>query len=207
MVTHIRVSLATISPPKADEAVIHGVFGHGGSIDCSSHPRARVHPGEDSFYRTDKRMHFLSSQVVCNPTGQIMRLTIARGHNNDQGLFNMSEMAAWIEQKNVGPLLADLGYTSSDQVITPFGNEERWRNEGDARSMASLNLTQTRARVIVENVNSWFKSWKFAENKCHFDPEFQAMALIVCGMLTNIACRKLFAQKALSLALNQDVSN
>lgn len=52
-------------------------FGHGeeevtahGLIDCSCRQRDRVHPGQKFFYRTDKKMHFIASQVVTNFAGK-----------------------------------------------------------------------------------------------------------------------------------------
>lgn len=41
-----------------------------GVIDCTSHFRNRVHPGQRLYYRGDKHAHFLTDQVVCTLDGQ-----------------------------------------------------------------------------------------------------------------------------------------
>lgn len=184
-ISHMRVSLVDLQDQNSSENTpALGSFLSCGCVDCCTHPRARVHPGEDMYYRGDKKIHFLTSQVVTDHTGKIMRLTIARGHNNDQGLFNISKMAEWLEERQMKPLLADLGYAGRG-VIVPTGAEDILASENPTAS-ALTNKLHASQRVLVENVNSWFKNWKFASVKCHLTPEFQAMALIVCGMLTNI---------------------
>lgn len=45
-----------------DAIVLDGIVIHG-AIDCTSHYRQRVHPGQSFFYRGDKRAHFITAQV------------------------------------------------------------------------------------------------------------------------------------------------
>jgi transposase len=129
-------------------------------------------------------MHFLTSQVVVDHLGYICRMTIAPGHNNDQGMFNLTRMAEWLEQRQLGPLLADLGYRG-DHVVRPVAAEEIVLGEHHPLIHRS-NHQQAAERSLVENVNSWFKNWKFAKTRCKMSPELQAMALVVCGMLNNL---------------------
>ena len=184
-ILHLRTCLEKLQemgPVKGSSPL--GAFQTSGSVDCCTHPRARVHPGEDSYYRGDKRFHFLTSQIVADHAGSIMRVTIAKGHNNDQGLYNISQMNDWLEKRGMEPLLADLGYTGSG-IIAPIGSEAVLRSENPVAS-ARINRLHSSQRVMIENVNSWFKNWKIADVKCRLTPEMQAIALVVCGMLTNL---------------------
>lgn len=186
MVIHMRASLEGIQSPAPGSPATQGIgrFCSCGCIDCCTHERNRVHPGEDTLYRTDKACHFLTSQVVVDHTGYIMRLSIARGHHNDQAMKNMTRMAEWLEERQMAPLLADLGYSGAG-TIRPLSTEDMLDNNMDPDMLRS-NRHHGAERSQVENVNSWFKCWKFASAKCALTVEFQAIALIVCGMLTNI---------------------
>lgn len=105
-------------------------------IDCSAHPRLRVHPGSADYYRGDKRRNMEVSQVVCGLQGEIYDIVIGKGHNNDQAMFNISGLRMHIELNDF-ILLADRGY-SHHLIITPAKPE--WSE------LASHD------RVIVENV-------------------------------------------------------
>lgn len=59
-------------------------------VDCSSHFRKRVHPGQHLFYRGDVGRHQLSAQVITDITGCPIRIDIALGHNNDKGILYYS---------------------------------------------------------------------------------------------------------------------
>jgi hypothetical protein len=183
-ICHMRVSLDSIQSPKIGEVPALGCFLTCGCIDCCTHPRNRVHPGEDQYYRTDKKIHFLTSQIVTDHTGKIIRLVVGKGHNNDQGMLNMSRMVEWLEERQLAPLLADLGY-SGPCVIHPIPAEQALHCDVPTVAIVA-NARQASERVLVENVNSWFKQWKFASHCCHFTPEYQAICFVVCGMLTNI---------------------
>jgi len=79
-----------------------------------------VHPGEDTFYRPDKAFHFLSSQIVVDHFGFILRISVAKGRNNDSATFKLKKMEkGW-------QLLGDLGY-GSVQVLKPIGDPAGWR--------------------------------------------------------------------------------
>jgi len=180
MLTHMRASLNFVNFDKvlplggfAAEYVI-------GSIDCTTHRRDRVHPGEDTFYRPDKGFHFLSSQLVVDHFGFILRISVAKGRNNDSAIFKLTKMADFLLEKG-WQLLGDLGY-GSVQVLKPIGREY-------ARSVAGskeYNRHQASERAMVENVNSWFKQWQFCEKRCKLQPTIQAMGLVVCASLYNL---------------------
>lgn len=73
-------------------------------IDCSSHFRKRVHPGQQLYYRGDVGCHQLTAQVVTDIRGIPIDVSIALGHNNDKGVFNLSGFRDQIEEENVSGL-------------------------------------------------------------------------------------------------------
>ena len=85
-------------------------------IDCTSHVRDRVHPGQELYYRGDKHCHFLTAQVLTNVVGIILCVVIALGHNNDQGVWNKT-VKQNIEDANIVGL-GDRGYTHS-HILSP----------------------------------------------------------------------------------------
>mmetsp|Transcript_29636 Transcript_29636/g.40928 ORF Transcript_29636/g.40928 Transcript_29636/m.40928 type:complete len:259 (+) Transcript_29636:447-1223(+) len=108
-------------------------------IDCSAHNRRRIHPGHAWWYRGDKHCCFMQSQMVVDLAGsRIASVGFVRGHNNDQGTFNMTGMARQIEQE-MKFLIGDGGYHHG-LVIT----------QNDVRS--SEVPTQQFLRGIVEIV-------------------------------------------------------
>jgi hypothetical protein len=55
--------------PSTFEDVPSGFCGAQVLIDCSSHLRARVHPGQQLYYRGDVGFHQLTSQVITDIEG------------------------------------------------------------------------------------------------------------------------------------------
>lgn len=159
-----------------------------GAIDCTSHYRDRVHPGQALYYRGDKHAHFLTAQVsfsfllsstlpsltlgkiVCALDGRIVSVHIARGHNNDQGMYIITGMKQLLEKKNVY-LLADRGY-SHVRCVTPITISPEYQEEHAAY------------RAIVENLNSLTSLWGVAANRCRQRPEIQEIALMSTWYLT-----------------------
>jgi hypothetical protein len=83
-----------------------------------------VHPRQDAFYRWDKKSHFLASQVIVDHLGYLLRVVIGRGHNNDQGMFNLSDVESMLVDKKVS-LLTDLGYARrATQIVRPISGED-----------------------------------------------------------------------------------
>ena len=66
--------LAPISTPQ--EWTPHTFESVVGAVDCTSHYRCRVHPGQAAYYRGDKHGHFLTAQVgsVFSADGVLMVL-------------------------------------------------------------------------------------------------------------------------------------
>src|SRR3990167_3664986 len=62
---HYLISLGTT---QEDHVFVHGV------IDCTVHRRDRVHPGQNFFYRGDKKYHFFGSQAVVSLSGHFTRV-------------------------------------------------------------------------------------------------------------------------------------
>lgn len=147
-------------------------------IDCSPQFRDRVHPGQELYYRGDKHAHFLTAQVTNSVTGFLIHLSIALGHNNDQGVFN-STIRKVVELFNlVG--LADRAYhhqnlvTPTTQPNVSAVDPEEWSKRHAAH------------RSKVENLNSLIKNWGFAAYRVHQEPEVQALALLCVYGLTNV---------------------
>jgi hypothetical protein len=180
----LRATLDFIGDENTGINFTAGRFNTEGSIDCSTHPRDRVHPGEDQYYRSDKGIHFLTSQAVIDHLGYYFRMTVASGHNNDQGLTHITQLAAFMERFKIQRLLADLGY-SGDLFVRPISMEQQLIQGVDAYLRQAVK-DQAAERSLVEHVNSWVKNWKFAEKKCKMGPEMQAIGLIVCAQLHQI---------------------
>jgi hypothetical protein len=180
MAIHLRASLDTIELPE--ELWSAGRFDTAGAIDCSVHRRNKVHPMQDSFYCYDKRCHFLASQVIVDHLGCILRVVIGRGHNNDQGMFNLSDVESMLVDKKVS-LLTDLGYARRGcQIVRPIAEEDC---EYDIAAQV-FNRSQASERAKVEHAISWWKKWKFAANHCQYPPQFQAICLIITAQLQQL---------------------
>jgi len=166
-------SLRTISWPSDWNVNLYPVGFNGAqfAIDGTVHYRNRIHPGQRMWYRGDKRAHFMGAQVVVAMNGQILNVQFAKGHNNDQGVFNMT-LKDIIETDNVLGL-ADRGYTHF-LLITPDDVDQK------------LRVLQSGQRTLVEIVIGMVKVWQFAAGHVTHPPEFQALGLLVCYELTNM---------------------
>jgi hypothetical protein len=149
-----------------------GFEGTIGSIDCTPHPRNRVHPGQAMWYRGDKGYHFITAQVVCGPQKQIYAVHLGQGHNNDQGFFSITQMGAKLLGEH-RKLLADGGY-SHLSLVSPNNNKS-----------AFWNLQQKRKRVVIEWLNAYIKLWGFAKTRNRNSPEFQSIGLLVVYEIAN----------------------
>eukprot|EP01133_Synstelium_polycarpum_P020023 gene20023-23998_t len=87
------------------------------SIDCTCHPIQRVHPGQIEYYRGDVHSHFITCQLLVSEDGDIKSVVMAKGHNNDGGLANISGMTSFVKVNDI-LVLADQGY-SCNIWITP----------------------------------------------------------------------------------------
>eukprot|EP01117_Protostelium_nocturnum_P000314 TRINITY_DN1037_c0_g1_i3.p1 TRINITY_DN1037_c0_g1~~TRINITY_DN1037_c0_g1_i3.p1 ORF type:complete len:242 (-),score=4.79 TRINITY_DN1037_c0_g1_i3:11-736(-) len=139
-----------------------------GAIDCTSHFRCRVHPGQALYYRGDKHGHFITAQVICSLRGEIWSICLGLGHNNDQGFLKLSKKDKHLILHDM-ILLGDGGYRGNTNIITPDDDKDlRW------------NYEQMANRAVVEVINSLVKNWKSAELKFSMSPEMQEMTLMVC---------------------------
>lgn len=91
----------------------------------SAHPRDRMHPSEEVFYRTDKGFHFLTSQIIVDHLGLFCRVTVGLDHNNDQGMTNLSGRSSWVDKNKIRVLLADLQY-KRPALSLAWRSEPRW---------------------------------------------------------------------------------
>ena len=126
LMPHVYEALAsytTISWPKNWENISLGFCGAQFIIDCTSHRRKRVHPGQQLYYRGDKGFHLLTAEVVTGLRGEPIKVTIANGHISDKGMFNL-ETRNEIEHSNIVGL-ADRGY-QHQQLIRPDDKKLSW---------------------------------------------------------------------------------
>lgn len=158
------INFPSITPcPSNFEQVI-------GALDCSAHLRYRVHPRQADYYRGDKHCFFIGAQLLVSLTGVPWRVDLSLGHNNDQGVFNLSKMRDFIEEKQIC-LLADRGY-SHHRLVTPDDHRpEVWNN------------LQKSLRSKVELVIGLTKNFSLAAAVFRGPPEQQEVALIICYQL------------------------
>jgi hypothetical protein len=134
------------------------------AVDCSTHPRNRIHPGQHLIFRGDKRFHFLASQLIVGLTGKIFRLDIALGHHNDPGVALYSGFKQFLIN-NGWACLADGTY--GDPFIIP---------NADGQS-AFWTHTQRDLRSIVESVFALVKMFEVARMKNTSSLHFHAICL------------------------------
>jgi len=162
--------------PECFDSLEHAFEHVVGAIDCSSHFRWRVHPGQVDYYRGDKHAHFLSAEVVCSLDGNIWQVILALGHNNDRGVFKERGTKEFVEEKHI-KLLADRGYSHAN-LVTP---------QDDLKS-ESWNNVQKGLRSVVESVFARVHIYAITSpnNKFKLSPEMQQLVLIVCYNLSQI---------------------
>jgi hypothetical protein len=134
------------------------------AIDCSAHQRLRVHPKSADYYRGDKRINMVVSQLVVGFNGKVYEVAIGKGHNNDKAMFNITGMKMHTELNQL-TLLADRGYLHH-RIVTPASVD--WSNCSSSH------------RVIVENVFAQVKKFAAASATFRQSPEIQALSIVVC---------------------------
>jgi len=165
------VTLRRISWPDGQPPAIFGSAS--GAIDCTSHLRWRVHPWSCTLYRRDVSAHFLSSQLVCALSGRPWDVRIGLGHNNDQGIFNRTNIAQELRDRDI-TLLGDGGY-SDNRVICPDDTPED-APVGWKRKHAGY-------RSVVEQDFALLHFWKASGGVFRQDPELQEMVINVIYQL------------------------
>lgn len=163
------------------------IFNVVGAIDCTPHFRNRPHPGSLYYYRGNLYITFLSYfvgdykdycytvQAVVGLNGQLWSVHIGTGHNNDQGMFNLTNMEEFLRKNNIR-LLADRGYWCDNWLITPR----------DTIDSAEQNLVHKKFRSIVERIFGLVKIWRVASEHFKSSPEFQVMCLSIIYSLVRM---------------------
>lgn len=160
-----RIMFPTNLIPHPFEGVV-------GAIDCTTHYRYRVHPGQAEYYRGDKHAHFLTAQIVCSLSGVIYQIDIGKGHNNDSGMFRLSDVRSDLVQKSM-KLLSDRGYSHYQLV------------RRDDRKGPDWNRQHAALRSVVETVAGLVHCWGAAAQVFRQSPELQAQAVMICYFLVN----------------------
>jgi len=163
-------TFCSIQMPQNWDQIKIGINGAQFAIDATPHYRNRVHPGQREWYRSDKGGHMALSQVMVSLEGRIFSIFFAKGHNNDQGVFNLT-VKDWIEEHNIVGI-ADRGYSHS-HLVTPedLPEETRW--------------IQASQRSIVEIMIGMCKNWEFASGRVCLSPEMQCMGLKIVYEIVN----------------------
>ena len=182
-VYEVCAKLSTMEWPRGPiwSNVPFGFVGTQFLIDCTSHPRRRIHPGQHLYYRGDKGFHFLTAQVIVDVYGKPLHVAIGRGHNNDQGMFKLSGKKRQIQMDNVLGL-SDRGY-SNVHLIRPDDIEFATRLH---LSVDAFGCIQSKHRASAEIINSLSKFYSFASTRVAQVPEFQAYALMIIYYLVGM---------------------
>ena len=133
-----------------------------GAMDCGSHFRCRVHPRQADWYRYNKAGFFITAQV----SGRVIKMVLGMGHNNDQGMFNLTGMGCLLEKLNVR-VLGDGGYHHYLMVVPDDTRSTTWNNR------------QKALRSCVEVVIGAAKCWEFAAGKVRVSLELHSMGLMI----------------------------
>ena len=88
-------------PTAAEVAALPKRFTATGAIDCTT--RNRVHPCSSEYYRGDKHAHFMTAQLVCSLQGSMWDMQLGPGHNNDQGMLNITGIERTILPRDARP--------------------------------------------------------------------------------------------------------
>lgn len=148
-----------------------------GSIDCTSHFRYRVHPRQADYYRADKHGFFITAQVVINFNAQLMNVHLGLGHNNDRGMFRLSRMDQFLEDKQIY-LLADRGYSHHRLIVPDDDESQEWNN------------SQKAVRSKVEVVIGLVKHYSVCSLVFRHNPEWHELALMTCYQLQAIMLKE-----------------
>jgi hypothetical protein len=97
--------------------------------------------------------------------GEVVKVNLTLGHNNDQGVFNRTKIAEYCQTEKI-KLLADGGY-SSHHLICP-----------DSKKSSTWNFQQRSKRTVVEHLFSIHHGFAAATTKFVHNPELQEVALI-----------------------------
>ena len=173
-------SFNTIIWPTNWDTIPIGFCGCQFIIDCTSHQRDRVHPGQQLYYRGDKGFHFLTVEIGISPKGKLLKVMIANGHNSDKAMFNL-ETRIEIENDNICGL-ADRGYQHC-LLIRP---DDKDMANHLGLSVDEFGAQHSKYRSPGEMISSLTKLFSFASQRVTQPPEFQAFALMSVYLLTDL---------------------
>ena len=114
--------------------------------------------GRQTTIEETKGRFFLSAQVVCSYSGEIISIILGLGHNNDQGMFNITGMKQILLNEN-RKLLANRGY-SHHLLVTP-----------NDRNSTEWNNMQKGMRSVVEVAIGMTENFRVAGERFHQSPE------------------------------------
>lgn len=198
---HMRGLVSFIIPKLCDARQLQpaGLFSTVGCIDCCAHKRCRIHPGQAQCYRGDKGYHFLLLQLVRDHLGFIIHIAVAYGHNNDLGLYHISEMGDWL-QRNGYKLLADGHYKGDAKLVKPSSKTVTELDTPLGRSLANFSRHQRSERAAVEHDFARAHTWAFARMPdSRMTPKFQAASLITVHALNQMDYQPNVLQRAETL--------
>lgn len=155
-----------------------------GSLDCTAHPRTRVHPRQADWYRRDKGFNMLA-QVVVGHDSRIYQVDLMTGHNNDRGAFDISGLKAFLVSNNE-KLLADSGMCQYNCVPTLSGYSHHLLVTPEKSQNQQWQNTQKGLRAVVETVIGLVKNWEVARDRFRGHPELHALALRIVYQLTAV---------------------
>lgn len=114
-------------------------------------------------------------------SGEIIRVDIGLGHNNDRGMFKLTGMKDKLEEM-VLKFLADKGYTAYSTLILPAN-----RNNASIvdSSIREWDKEQKSLRSVVEVVIGLVGNFKVTSEKFKQSPELQAICIMIAYQLTN----------------------
>jgi len=156
-----------------------------GCVDATHTPIRKPLESQHIWYRGDKKIHSVITQLVCDWQGLILHLVVGNcGHNNDKGIFNISDFIVNENEMFNGAqvLLADGGYPGPGRLIIPYNAIEVATDP----NRAIFNVVQRQSRVIIENAIGRIKKlWNICSAKLKYDKYFQPNIFYACALLTN----------------------
>jgi len=167
-------------PTKHWDRVSVGFCGAQFLIDCTSHRRNRVHTGQALYSRGDPGYHFLTAQVITDIKGFPLHVAICLGHNNDKGVFILTDKKKDVEELNITGL-CDRGYSHSQ--FRPDDPNLPAQLDLSPESFSSL---QSKHRTPVEILNTLTKFFSFADSRVIEGPEFHSFGLMIVYFLNTL---------------------
>ena len=153
---HNEIAFPANAPPLDLIMNVHGM------IDCTVHWRQEVSPdgvGQDySLFRTDIGMPNIGALVVTSLEGVPWHVTFFSGHNNDQGVYNITGMDRELQQRGLF-ILSDSGFNGT-RMVRP---DDDWRQDSGDPFFAAKHRA---LRATIERMFWFVESWSVAGQTC-----------------------------------------